>query len=163
MNINLILNALTVYKEKLIKEREHAIISYKNQKLFKHYGAAIDYFLKAKRRNAYIEKVEAEIKYFESLFCSDNLDRQRQTATEVKTMEYLPDEIVSKLNIDVLQTLTPREEKIVRMFYGFYCPKGTTKEIAKHFQVSEERINQILEKAARKLKHPSRLKLMETV
>ena len=58
----------------------------------------------------------------------------------------------------LLATLTPREEKILRMRFGFYDgnPK-TLEEVGKEFGVTRERIRQIEEKAIHKLRHPSKL------
>ena len=58
----------------------------------------------------------------------------------------------------LLATLPPREEKILRMRFGFYDgnPK-TLEEVGKEFGLTRERIRQIEEKAIRKLRHPTRI------
>ena len=57
----------------------------------------------------------------------------------------------------VLQTLTPREEKILRMRYGIGEPsEHTLEEVGRDFHVTRERIRQIQDKALHKLRHPSR-------
>ena len=58
---------------------------------------------------------------------------------------------------DVLDSLTPREAKVLRMRFGIEMASDhTLEEIGKQFDVTRERIRQIEEKALRKLKHPSR-------
>jgi RNA polymerase primary sigma factor len=63
---------------------------------------------------------------------------------------------------DVLQSLSEREEKVLRFRYGLDdgCPR-TLEEVGKIFKVTRERIRQIEVKALRKLRHPSRRKKLE--
>lgn len=59
--------------------------------------------------------------------------------------------------LGVLDTLTPREEKVLRLRYGIDDGKPRTlEEVGKEFNVTRERIRQIEAKALRKLRHPSR-------
>ncbi len=59
---------------------------------------------------------------------------------------------------EVLQTLTPREEKVIKMRFGLgnTGSEHTLEEVGQHFAVTRERIRQIEAKALRKLRHPSR-------
>ena len=60
---------------------------------------------------------------------------------------------------DVLKTLTPREEKVLRLRFGLEDGRPRTlAEVGKEFNVTRERIRQIEAKALRKLRHPSRSK-----
>ena len=60
---------------------------------------------------------------------------------------------------EVLKTLTPREEEVLRMRFGLIDGKPhTLEEVGKEFDVTRERIRQIESKALRKLRHPSRSK-----
>ena len=60
---------------------------------------------------------------------------------------------------EVLKTLTPREEEVLRMRFGLIDGKPhTLEEVGKKFDVTRERIRQIEAKALRKLRHPSRSK-----
>ena len=60
---------------------------------------------------------------------------------------------------DVLATLTPREQQVLRMRFGLQDGKPhTLEEVGKEFDVTRERIRQIENKAIRKLRHPSRAK-----
>lgn len=63
----------------------------------------------------------------------------------------------SKSLAGVLETLTPREEKILRLRFGLAGGREhTLKEIAESFTLSKDRIRQIEMKALRKMRHPSR-------
>jgi RNA polymerase primary sigma factor len=59
---------------------------------------------------------------------------------------------------EVLATLTPREEKVIKMRFGLgnTGSEHTLEEVGQHFAVTRERIRQIEAKALRKLRHPSR-------
>ena len=58
---------------------------------------------------------------------------------------------------DILETLTPREAKVLRMRFGIGMNTDhTLEEVGKQFDVTRERIRQIEAKALRKLRHPSR-------
>ena len=58
---------------------------------------------------------------------------------------------------DILDGLTPREAKVLRMRFGIEMTSDhTLEEVGKQFDVTRERIRQIEAKALRKLKHPSR-------
>jgi len=60
---------------------------------------------------------------------------------------------------EVLKTLTPREEKVLKMRFGIdVASEHTLEEVGKDFSVTRERIRQIEVKALRKLRHPSRSK-----
>ncbi len=60
---------------------------------------------------------------------------------------------------EVMSTLTPREEKVLKLRFGLEDGKARTlEEVGKEFQVTRERIRQIEAKALRKLRHPSRSK-----
>ena len=64
--------------------------------------------------------------------------------------------------IGVLDTLTPREEKVLRLRYGLDDNRPRTlEEVGKEFNVTRERIRQIEAKALRKLRHPSRSKRLK--
>ena len=64
--------------------------------------------------------------------------------------------------IGVLDTLTPREEKVLRLRYGIDDGRPRTlEEVGKEFNVTRERIRQIEAKALRKLRHPSRSKRLK--
>ena len=64
---------------------------------------------------------------------------------------------------DVLQTLSPREEKVIRLRFGLDTEgrERTLEEVGEDFQVTRERIRQIEVKALRKLRHPSRARVLK--
>lgn len=64
--------------------------------------------------------------------------------------------------LEVLETLTPREEKVLRLRFGLDDGRQRTlEEVGKEFSVTRERIRQIEAKALRKLRHPSRSKKLK--
>ena len=64
--------------------------------------------------------------------------------------------------LDVLDTLTPREEKVLRLRFGLDDGRARTlEEVGREFSVTRERIRQIEAKALRKLRHPSRSKKLK--
>lgn len=79
-----------------------------------------------------------------------------------------PSDAVMNLNLreqtaEVLKTLSPREEKIVRMRFGLQDgSEHTLEEVGQYFAVTRERIRQIEAKALRKLRHPSRSHRLKT-
>ncbi len=71
-------------------------------------------------------------------------------------------QMLKKQLISTLDTLTPREEKVLRLRYGIDDGKPRTlEEVGKEFNVTRERIRQIEAKALRKLRHPSRSKKLK--
>ena len=63
----------------------------------------------------------------------------------------------------MLASLTPREERIVRMRFGLGMNNDhTLEEVGKRFTLTRERIRQIEARALRKLKHPSRSRVLRS-
>lgn len=64
----------------------------------------------------------------------------------------------------VLSTLTPREEKVLRMRFGIGMARDhTLEEVGRELSLTRERVRQIEAKALRKLKHPSRIRILKTL
>ncbi len=81
-------------------------------------------------------------------------DDKTQTPGDSVTSIMLKEQLLG-----VLDTLTPREEKVLRLRYGIDDGKPRTlEEVGREFNVTRERIRQIEAKALRKLRHPSRSK-----
>jgi len=74
--------------------------------------------------------------------------------------EYMASSAMLQAHLEeVLRTLTPREEKVLRLRFGLEDGRTRTLEdVGKEFNVTRERIRQIEAKALRKLRHPSRSK-----
>ena len=84
-------------------------------------------------------------------------DKQALSPDEYANNQLLKDEINT-----VLQGLTEREEKVLRLRFGLYDGRTRTlEEVGKEFNVTRERIRQIEAKALRKLKHPTRSKRLK--
>ena len=84
-------------------------------------------------------------------------DEQTAAPTDVVATNMLKEQL-----INVLDTLTPREEKVLRLRYGLDDGRPRTlEEVGKEFNVTRERIRQIEAKALRKLRHPSRSKRLK--
>ena len=84
-------------------------------------------------------------------------DDKTETPTERVQANMLKEQLLG-----VLDTLTPREEKVLRLRYGLDDGRPRTlEEVGKEFNVTRERIRQIEAKALRKLRHPSRSKRLK--
>jgi RNA polymerase primary sigma factor len=81
---------------------------------------------------------------------------------EDKTIANPADSVITlnlqEITEEVLKSLTPREEKVIKMRFGLgpNASEHTLEEVGQHFAVTRERIRQIEAKALRKLRHPSR-------
>jgi RNA polymerase sigma factor (sigma-70 family) len=59
--------------------------------------------------------------------------------------------------LDILHTLTPKEEEVIKMRFGIGVDRDhTLEEVGEHLSLTRERVRQIEAKAISKLKHPSR-------
>ena len=95
------------------------------------------------------------------------LDSYRQQLGQIreniaKVGEALNIEGLKEQLMEVLDTLTDREKKVLRLRFGLDDGRARTlEEVGKEFQVTRERIRQIEAKALRKLRHPSRSKKLK--
>ncbi len=72
-------------------------------------------------------------------------------------LEFVESESLKYVTEDILRSLSPREEMVIKMRFGFGDGNEyTLEEVGKSFEVTRERIRQIESKALRKLRHPSR-------
>jgi RNA polymerase primary sigma factor len=70
---------------------------------------------------------------------------------------------LKELTAQMLSSLTPREERVLRMRFGIgMVTDHTLEEVGKQFSVTRERIRQIEAKALKKLQHPKRAKLLKS-
>ena len=102
--------------------------------------------------------LETPIGEEEDSHLSDFIEDERSTApTDAVSYTMLKEQLIG-----VLDTLTPREEKVLRLRYGLDDGKPRTlEEVGREFNVTRERIRQIEAKALRKLRHPSRSKRLK--
>ena len=81
------------------------------------------------------------------------------TMTPPRPREAASQTLLKEQLVEVLNTLTPREEKVLQLRFGLEDGRPRTlEEVGKEFNVTRERIRQIEAKALRKLRHPSRSK-----
>ena len=81
-------------------------------------------------------------------------DEEASAPSEVASLSLLREQL-----FDVMDTLTPREKKVLELRFGLtYGRTRTLEEVGREFGVTRERIRQIEAKALRKLRHPSRSK-----
>lgn len=81
-------------------------------------------------------------------------DESAKSPMEVASQKLLHEQLLA-----VIDTLTPREQQVIRERYGLIDGKSKTlEEVGREFSVTRERIRQIEAKALRKLKHPNRSK-----
>ena len=75
--------------------------------------------------------------------------------------EVAENKMLKELLLKVLSTLTPREQKVIRLRYGIDDGRQRTlEEVGKEFNVTRERIRQIETKALSKLRQPNRIKIL---
>ena len=116
-------------------------------------GVSLDYLLKILKITKKPISLETPIGDEEDSHLGDFIEDKRVVS---------PANAVVNMNLQeqtrkVLATLTPREEKVLRMRFGIEMSTDhTLEEVGKQFDVTRERIRQIEAKALRKLKHPSR-------
>ena len=104
------------------------------------------------------------------LYTSDAADEEDSSLgdfiEDTKALAPLEQAIKSNLSeatTKILSTLTPREERVLRMRFGVGMNTDhTLEEVGLQFSVTRERIRQIEAKALRKLKHPSRSKQLKS-
>ena len=76
--------------------------------------------------------------------------------------EHTTQDVLKAQLLAVIETLTPREQKVIRLRYGLDDNHARTlEEVGKEFNVTRERIRQIEAKALRKLRHPNRIKKLQ--
>ena len=102
-----------------------------------------------------IEVVKSmESNYLEITEIQDYITCESEYST--KMFDYMDFEDLKEQINWVLGTLTVREKEVLCLFFGLNCDKLSLEEIGVIFMVTRERIRQILYKALRKLRHPSR-------
>ena len=149
--INRVLKEKTILTQKLQKEPT-------NEELAESLGMSVE-------RLEYIYQVSQDVVSLDS-----NIDNEEETflvdvipdITAVNPVAYL-ENLEYRNKIDkMLKTLTPREERIIKLRYGLEDNTiHTLEDIAKEFGITRERVRQLEVKAIRRLRHPSRLKIIK--
>src|SRR6266481_5774349 len=126
----------------------------------------------AKRMDTSVEKVRKAFKLMQDPISletpiGESGDSQLGDLIEDKSTESPAARVITsnlrEIAGDVLQTLSPREERVIRLRFGLDNGghERTLEEVGQNFNVTRERIRQIEAKALRKLRHPSRARLLK--
>ncbi len=126
----------------------------------------------AKKMDTSVEKVRKARKLMQDPISletpiGENGDSQLGDLIEDKSSESPAARVITsnlrEIAGDVLQTLSPREERVIRLRFGLDNGghERTLEEVGQNFNVTRERIRQIEAKALRKLRHPSRARLLK--
>ena len=89
-----------------------------------------------------------------------NAEEALQMIEPPKPDEVLEEKEKAQVVGEMLDSLTPREARVLRMRFGIGCDEHTLEEVGKKLDVTSERIRQMEVKALRKMKHPSRMELL---
>ena len=89
-----------------------------------------------------------------------NAEEALQMIEPPKPDEVLEEKEKAEVVGEMLDSLTPREARVLRMRFGIGCDEHTLEEVGKQLDVTSERIRQMEVKALRKMKHPSRMELL---
>ena len=128
------------------------------EEIAKYMGISEDKVREIQKIAQYPVALETPIGEEEDSQLGDFLEDETSTApSDMVAFTLLKEQLIG-----VLDTLTPREEKVLRLRYGIDDGRPRTlEEVGKEFNVTRERIRQIEAKALRKLRHPSRSKRLK--
>jgi len=126
----------------------------------------------ARRMDSSVEKVSKALKLTQQPISletpiGEDGDSQLGDLIEDKSSDSPAERVITSnlrdVTGDVLQTLSPREEKVIRLRFGLDAQghERTLEEVGEDFKVTRERIRQIEAKALRKLRHPSRARVLK--
>jgi RNA polymerase primary sigma factor len=126
----------------------------------------------ARRMDSTVEKVSKAMKLMQQPVSLETPigeagDSQLGDLIEDKTSESPAQRVINanlrEITSDLLETLSPREEKVIRLRFGLDSGghERTLEEVGQDFNVTRERIRQIEAKALRKLRHPSRARVLK--
>jgi RNA polymerase primary sigma factor len=127
----------------------------------------------AKMMDTSVEKVRKARKIMQNPISletpiGENGDSQLGDLIEDKSSESPAARVITsnlrEITGDVLQTLSPREERVIRLRFGLDegGHERTLEEVGRNFNVTRERIRQIEAKALKKLRHPSRVRVLKS-
>ena len=106
-------------------------------------------------------RLDSDILRFSNDELSNNLE-ESHLADDMSLFDIVASRELSRIIPSILETLTPREQEIIRLRYGF-CdgPPKTLEEVGQVFDITRERVRQIEIKCIQKLRHPSKAKLIK--
>lgn len=118
-------------------------------------GTTVDKVIEVQRISQDPISIESKMGHEEDSKIGDLIpDESALSPHEIAQQNMLKEQLMS-----ILETLTPREQKVIRLRYGLDdSHPRTLEEVGREFSVTRERIRQIEAKALRKLRHPSKLK-----
>lgn len=118
-------------------------------------GTTVDKVVEVQRISQDPISLESKMGHEEDSKIGDLIpDENALSPQDIAMQNMLKEQLMS-----VLETLTPREQKVIRLRYGLDdAHPRTLEEVGREFSVTRERIRQIEAKALRKLRHPSKLK-----
>ena len=118
-------------------------------------GTTVDKVVEVQRISQDPISLESKMGHEEDSKIGDIIpDENALSPQDIAMQNMLKEQLMS-----VLETLTPREQKVIRLRYGLDdAHPRTLEEVGREFSVTRERIRQIEAKALRKLRHPSKLK-----
>ncbi len=118
-------------------------------------GTTVDKVIEVQRISQDPISLESKMGHEEDSKIGDIIpDENALSPQDIAMQNMLKEQLMS-----VLETLTPREQKVIRLRYGLDdAHPRTLEEVGREFSVTRERIRQIEAKALRKLRHPSKLK-----
>ncbi len=121
-------------------------------------GTTVDKVVEVQRISQDPISLESKMGHEEDSKIGDIIpDDSALSPQEIAQQNMLKEQLMS-----VLETLTPREQKVIRLRYGLDdAHPRTLEEVGREFSVTRERIRQIEAKALRKLRHPSKLKRLK--
>jgi RNA polymerase primary sigma factor len=144
------INQLVRAQRQLVQELGHEPTS---EEIAKHMDISVDKVLKTKKIAQQPISLETPIGEDDDGHLGDFLeDKTAVSPSDAATYRSLQEQTSS-----ILKTLTPREEKIIKMRFGLEDgSEHTLEQVGQTFAVTRERIRQIEAKALRKLRHPAR-------
>ena len=116
----------------------------------------------AKNKNNYLIRQKVYKNSKDAIFKSVDLSNAKKLESDFNLDEVIAKNQLKDKITKVLSTLTPREERVIRMRFAIGLNTDyTLEEVAQQFSVTRERIRSIEAKALRKLKHRSRSKQLK--
>ena len=113
----------------------------------------------AKNKNNYLIRQKVYKNSKDAIFKSVDLSNANKLESDLNLDEVVAKNQLKEKITSILSTLTPREERVIRMRFGIGLNTDyTLEEVGQQFSVTRHRIRQIEAKALRKLKDPSRTK-----